>query len=91
MREYNLIFNGISGRFSEDGKIRIIVISLEEDQTNLWDPDTFFNITGQILTRELVEDYYVEAESACCIETKFEIKRIPDIFRVKPDEKKHYC
>lgn len=75
-----LFFEGLPARYSPSGKIRIVVISFEENQAGVWDSGEFFYITGMTLTNDLVDTCYVEADSATTAFTKkFELKLIPAI------------
>ena len=78
--EANLIFEGLPARYSISGKIRIVVISFEENQAGVWDSGEFSYITGMTLTEDLVETCYVEVDSTTTAFTKkFEVKLIPAI------------
>lgn len=78
--EANLIFEGLPARYCISGKMRIVVISFEENQAGVWDSGEFSYITGIELTKELVDTCYVEVDSTTTAFTKrFEIKLFPAI------------
>jgi hypothetical protein len=77
----DLILEGLPARYCVSGKMRIVVVSLDENQSGVWDAGEFFYITGIQLTKELIETSYVEVDSVTTAFTsKFEVKLIPEIF-----------
>lgn len=85
--------DGIPGRYSAGGKIRIVVLSELDDQVGFWDYDDLFYHMGIELTEELIDNYFVSVDSITN-PTQKKLETYPEILRVNPSssgEKKHYC
>ena len=78
--EIQLISSGMPARNMADGIIRIVVISPKEDQVMVWGPDEFRYVTGQNLTRQLVQECYLEIDSFTEVK-KHTLKFIPQLLR----------
>lgn len=76
-----LLYNALPARYSEDGTIRIAIVSLIQDTAGVIDDNEYFGLTGKHLTEELVETQYLEVDTVCTFDSKyFEHKIIPAIF-----------
>lgn len=79
-----LLFETLPARYCESrDKIHVVIVSPEEGCSSLWDENVFFEVTGQILTKHIIDTCYIEVDTIDFFEIKkFEIKLIPEIFFV---------
>ncbi|MBP6948978.1 MAG: hypothetical protein KBC41_02890 [Candidatus Pacebacteria bacterium] len=62
-------------------KIHVVIVSPEEGCSSLWDENVFFEVTGQVLTKHIIDTCYIEVDTIDFFEMKkFEIKLIPEFF-----------
>ena len=79
-----LLFETLPARYCPAReKMHAVIVSPEEGCSTLWDENTFFEVTRQILTKNFVDTCYVEVDTIDFFGIKkFEVKLIPAILLV---------